>query len=133
MAPAPTSATEQRLGVLTTFVAPQFRTQVNFTMATAPEVVAEADEDLLALLGFKIWNAYGRIESPVAGYIQAGRALAGGAAPKLVLTTDMVKASRMGSVPSCKPESRGFVEIRKLLLEQLLSSWRFKPGLRRST
>ena len=63
---------QQRLGVLTTFVAPQFRTQVNFTMATAPDVVAEADEDLLALLGFKIWNAYGRIESPVAGYIQQG-------------------------------------------------------------
>ncbi|MCY4540548.1 MAG: phytanoyl-CoA dioxygenase family protein [Chloroflexi bacterium] len=62
----------QRLGVLTTFVAPQFRTQVNFTMATAPEVVAEADDDLLALLGFKIWNAYGRIESPVAGYIRQG-------------------------------------------------------------
>ncbi|MCY3781913.1 MAG: phytanoyl-CoA dioxygenase family protein [Chloroflexi bacterium] len=61
-----------RLGVLTTFVAPQFRTQVNFTMATAPEVVAEADDDLLALLGFKIWNAYGRVESPVAGYIQQG-------------------------------------------------------------
>ena len=63
---------QQRLGVLTTFVAPQFRTQVNFTMATAPEVVADADDDLLALLGFKIWNAYGRIESPVAGYIQQG-------------------------------------------------------------
>ena len=61
-----------RLGVLSTFAAPQFRTQANFTMATAPEVVAEADDDLLALLGFKIWNAYGRIESPVAGYIQQG-------------------------------------------------------------
>ena len=61
-----------RLGVLSTFVAPQFRTQVNFTMAAAPEVVAEADEDLLALLGFKIWNAYGRIESPVAEYIRQG-------------------------------------------------------------
>ena len=41
-------------------------------MAAAPEVVAEADDDLLSLLGFKIWNAYGRIESPVAGYIQQG-------------------------------------------------------------
>ncbi len=61
---------EQRLGLLTTFVAPQFRTQVNFTLATAPEVLAEADDDLLALLGFKIWNAYGRMESPVAGYVQ---------------------------------------------------------------
>ena len=64
---------DQRLGVLTTFVAPQFRTQVNFTTATAPEVVAAADDDLLALLGFKIWNAYGRVESPVAGYIQQGQ------------------------------------------------------------
>ena len=62
----------QRLGILSTFVAPQFRTQANFTLATAPEVVADADDDLLALLGFKIWNAYGRIESPVAGYIQQG-------------------------------------------------------------
>ena len=62
----------QRLGVLTTFVAPQFRTQVNFTTATSPEVVAEADEDLLALLGFKIWNAYGRVESPVAGFVRQG-------------------------------------------------------------
>ena len=63
---------EQRLGILSTFVAPQFRTQCNFTTATLPEVVAKADDDLLALLGFKIWNAYGRIESPVAGYIQQG-------------------------------------------------------------
>ena len=72
----------QRLGVLTTFVAPQFRTQVNFTMATAPEVVAEADDDLLALLGFKIWNAYGRIESPVAGYIRQGERSLGEMKPK---------------------------------------------------
>ena len=62
----------QRLGVLSTFVAPQFRPQENYTVGTSPEVVAEASDDLLALLGFKIWNAYGRIESPVAEYIQPG-------------------------------------------------------------
>ena len=73
---------EMRLGLLTTFVAPQFRTQVNFTLATAPEVVAEADDDLLALLGFKIWNAYGRIESPVAGYIRQGERSLGEMKPK---------------------------------------------------
>ncbi len=72
---------ENRLGILSTFVAPQFRTQVNFTMATAPEVVAEADEDLLALLGFKIWNAYGRIESPVAEFIQQGETSLGEMTP----------------------------------------------------
>ena len=63
---------EMRLGLLTTFVAPQFRTQVNFTLAAAPEVVEEADDDLLALLGFKIWNAYGRVESPVDGFVSQG-------------------------------------------------------------
>ena len=62
----------QRLGILSTFVAPKFRTQANFTLATAPEVLAYADDDLLSMLGFKIWNAYGRIESPVAGYIRQG-------------------------------------------------------------
>lgn len=73
---------EQRLGVLTTFVAPQFRTQVNFTMATAPEVLAEADDDLLALMGFKIWNAYGRMESPVAGYVRPGERTLGEMKPQ---------------------------------------------------
>ena len=63
---------ENRLGLLSTFVAPQFRTQENYTTGTAPEVAAAASEDLLALLGFKIWNAYGRIESPVAEFIQQG-------------------------------------------------------------
>lgn len=63
---------ENRLGILSTFVAPQFRTQENYTTGTAPEVVAAASTDLLALLGFKIWNAYGRVESPVAEFIQQG-------------------------------------------------------------
>ena len=60
---------DMRLGLLTTFVAPQFRTQVNFTLAASDEALADADDDLLALLGFKIWNAYGRVESPVAGFV----------------------------------------------------------------
>lgn len=64
------TSSENRLGILSTFVAPQFRTQENYTTGAAPEVVAAASKDLLALLGFKIWNAYGRIESPTAGFIQ---------------------------------------------------------------
>ena len=63
---------ENRLGVLTTFVAPQFRTQENYTVGASKAVVDNASPDLLALLGFKIWNAYGRVESPVAEYIQQG-------------------------------------------------------------
>ena len=68
---------ENRLGVLTTFVAPQFRTQENYTVGTSKAVIAAASPDLLALLGFKIWNAYGRIESPTAEYIQPGESSLG--------------------------------------------------------
>ena len=63
---------ENRLGVLTTFVAPQFRSQENYTVGASKAVIDNASPDLLALLGFKIWNAYGRVESPVAEYIQQG-------------------------------------------------------------
>ncbi len=58
-----------RYGLLTTFCGPQFRPQENFTIGTRPEVLAEASPDLLALLGFKIWSGYGRVESPVAEFV----------------------------------------------------------------
>ena len=61
-----------RLGLLTTFCGPQFRPQENFTIGTAPEVLADASPDLLALLGFKVWNAYGRIENPAVEFIKPG-------------------------------------------------------------
>ena len=58
-----------RYGLLSTFCGPQFRPQENFTIGTCPEVLEDASQELLALLGFKIWSGYGRVESPVAGYI----------------------------------------------------------------
>ncbi len=58
-----------RYGLLTTFCGPQFRPQENFTIGTRPEVLAEASPELLALLGFKIWSGYGRVESPVAEFV----------------------------------------------------------------
>ncbi len=73
---------ENRLGVLTTFVAPQFRTQENYTVGASKAVIDNASPDLLALLGFKIWNAYGRVESPVAGYIKQGEQTLGEMRPK---------------------------------------------------
>ena len=63
---------EVRWAVLTTFCGPQFRTQENFTVGTAGEVLEGASPDLLRLLGFKVWNAYGRIESPAVEFIQPG-------------------------------------------------------------
>ena len=61
-----------RLALLTTFCGPQFRPQENLTVGTAPEVLQEASPELLALLGFKVWNAYGRIESPVTDFVSQG-------------------------------------------------------------
>lgn len=63
---------ELRWAVLTTFCGPQFRPQENFTVGTAPDVLAEASTELLTLLGFKIWNAYGRVESPAVEFIKPG-------------------------------------------------------------
>jgi len=61
-----------RYGLLTTFCGPMMRTQENFIVGTGPSVLEGASEDLLALLGFKIWNGYGRVESPVAGFVSRG-------------------------------------------------------------
>ena len=61
-----------RMGLLTTFCGPQYRPQENFTVGTRPEVLAGASPDLLALLGFKVWWGYGRIESPAVDFIRPG-------------------------------------------------------------
>lgn len=51
-----------RIGLTTNFCAPQFRQQDNFPFGTRPEVVAEASERLLQLLGFIPWQGYGGYE-----------------------------------------------------------------------
>lgn len=58
-----------RLALLSTYCGPQFRQQENLTIGTRQEIIDEADTDLLRLLGFKVWNAYGRIESPVVEFV----------------------------------------------------------------
>lgn len=63
-------SSENRYGLLTTFCGPQFRPQENFTIGARPELLAEASPGLLALLGFKVWSGYGRVESPVADYVR---------------------------------------------------------------
>ena len=62
-------SSENRYGLLSTFCGPQFRPQENFTIGARPELLAEASPGLLALLGFKVWSGYGRVESPVAEYV----------------------------------------------------------------
>ncbi len=64
--------TTPRLGVLNYFCAPQFRQQENLTLGVSQEVLDEADADLLALLGFKTWSGYGRVESPRQSFVVRG-------------------------------------------------------------
>ena len=51
-----------RIGLATNFCAPQFRQQENLQLGTLPEVLANASEELLDLIGFKPWYGYGSIE-----------------------------------------------------------------------
>lgn len=66
------TGTQDRLALLSTFCGPQFRPQENLTIGTHDEVLAAADDDLKALLGFKVWNAYGRVESPAVEFVARG-------------------------------------------------------------
>ncbi len=55
---------EDRLGVLGTFCAPQFRQQENQVLGLDPELWPTLSDGLKERLGFATWNAYGRLESP---------------------------------------------------------------------
>lgn len=53
---------EPRIGLTTNFCAPQFRQQDNFPFGTRPEVLEDASDRLLELLGFIPWQGYGGYE-----------------------------------------------------------------------
>ena len=59
-----------RIGLLTTFCAPMFRQQENYTLGTAPEIVRGASERLLTLLGLKPWLGYGRVGSDTHKFVE---------------------------------------------------------------
>lgn len=63
------TAGPDRLGVLATFCAPQFRQQENQTLGLDRRLWPALSPQLKARLGFKVWNAYGRIEREFAGFV----------------------------------------------------------------
>lgn len=63
------TANTDRVGVLVTFCGPQFRQQENQTLAVDPALWEELSDKLKARLGFHVWNAYGRIESPAEEWV----------------------------------------------------------------
>ncbi len=58
-----------RLVALTTFCGPQFRPQENYTLGVAEHVLQEADSHLRGLLGFGVWNGYGRTGDPTDQFV----------------------------------------------------------------
>lgn len=61
---------DDRLGVLGTFCAPQFRQQENQVHGLNRDLWPELSDKFKARLGFKPWNAYGRLENPAAPWIE---------------------------------------------------------------
>ena len=58
-----------RLGALATFCCPQFRQQENQTLGLDRALWSQISDKLKARLGFKVWNAYGRIEGDFGGMV----------------------------------------------------------------
>ncbi len=52
-----------RIGLTTNFCSWQFRQQENFLLGTSDEVLREASDELLALIGFAGWQGYGGYET----------------------------------------------------------------------
>lgn len=61
---------EDRLGVLGTFCAPQFRQQENQVHGLDRKLWPDLSDKMKERLGFKPWNTYGRLENPAAPWIE---------------------------------------------------------------
>ncbi len=59
----------ERIGILSTFCAPQFRQQENMMLGLDRGLWDEMSDSLKARLGYKVWNGYGRVESEFSGYV----------------------------------------------------------------
>ncbi|MBL8299380.1 MAG: phytanoyl-CoA dioxygenase family protein [Rhodanobacteraceae bacterium] len=63
------SGDSERIGVLATYCAPQFRQQENAMLGVEPALWDEMPERLKARLGYKVWNGYGRVEAEFSGFV----------------------------------------------------------------
>ena len=64
---------QQRRAILTTFCGPQFRPQENYTIGLDEKIYDTIDDDIKSLLGYKVWNAYGRIGNPTVDIIDKNK------------------------------------------------------------
>jgi ectoine hydroxylase-related dioxygenase (phytanoyl-CoA dioxygenase family) len=61
--------TDERIGVLATYCAPQFRQQENVMLGLDPAIWHHMPDNLKARLGYKVWNGYGRVEAEFRGFV----------------------------------------------------------------
>ncbi len=59
-----------RIGLIAGYCAPQFRQQENIPLGLDQHLWQSLPTDVKARLGFKVWNAYGRIEADFGGFVE---------------------------------------------------------------
>jgi ectoine hydroxylase-related dioxygenase (phytanoyl-CoA dioxygenase family) len=60
---------EDRVGMLLTFCGPQYRPQVNYTIALDQEVLSKATDRQKTMFGLKVWWGYGRTGHPSVEFV----------------------------------------------------------------
>ncbi len=70
-----------RRAILITFCGPQFRPQENYTLGARAEILENASDRLLELLGFRVWCGYGRTGDPTTDFVSPEDTLIGELTP----------------------------------------------------
>lgn len=74
---------DSRLGIITAYCGPQFRPMENYTLAATDALLERHRNTRLAdLLGFKVWQGYGKLDDPREQHIRRGRTMTGPMVPK---------------------------------------------------
>ena len=60
---------EPRIAIIITFCGPQFRPQENYTFGLRKDILNELNDFQKELLGFRVWNGYGRTGDPTQNFI----------------------------------------------------------------
>lgn len=68
---------KERLAILITFCGPQFRPQENYTLGLKKNIFNKLSDYQKELLGFRVWNGYGRIGDPTDDFLDINPKLIG--------------------------------------------------------
>ena len=68
---------DDRTAMILTYCGPQYRPQVNYTVALDREILANASDRLKTLFGLKVWWGYGRTENPSVDFIDPSKTALG--------------------------------------------------------